>query len=286
MPEFKLPDGRVYDVSRPKNIYEDPPLLKLAGPFEQREVIARWQALLRSKGFEVKVDGVGGRSTYNATLVAARNVRAGFAGVVTPVLWDRVLAWKPGGSIGLGNSVLLGKLRVVDARDGRAGFEHHPTYRWRKRTVAQIEGICGHYTGGLGSFQADAHFHVTSDYLVTGGVESIAYGFGVDKDGTVYVFNDATDLTYHCDGGQNTRLAGIVFRGASEGPSSMQKRALKLLLQGMRQGAFEKYGWPALRGRFLTTHRHVKATTCPGEPGEDYYRLVADYLSIPFVANP
>lgn len=234
-----------------------------------------WQGLLRRKGFVIAQDGVFGQKTENATRVAQRWAGATEDGIVGPETVRKVQAKsrtrRPVSTV----KSVLGRPKIIDARRGRAGFPRHPSRTWDKRTA--VRAVVGHYTGGPASFLADARFHVQSSYLTAGGAPAIAYAIGVDKDGALFVFNDWQDVTWHCDGGQNTATLGIVFRGGAEGPTLAQRRTLAWLIRALASGTFRPTSadkvWPRIE--LLTTHRHVRATSCPGERGEAFYRANA-----------
>jgi len=249
-------------------------------------LVEAWQHLLRAKGFVVTADGRLGPKTWNATTVARLTLDLGDAGPVTDAFWRsmRRLVVKPRRTL----RDLLGMApRVVDARRGGAGFPMHAWKRWSTRQSSTVTTIIGHYTGGAGSFLADARFHVESPYLDEGGAPAIAYAIGVDLDGTVYVFNDARDVTWHCDGGRNTDTIGIVFRGGAEGMTPAQERSMAWLLDAAQAGKLEKYGHPAsFWPKRLSTHRHVKPTSCPGERGEAQYEAHARKLGYRWTTTP
>lgn len=238
-------------------------------------LVTRWQQLLRSKGFALEVDGTFGPKTLHATKVAQHWAGVTADGVVGPRTWTAVVAKKRTKRPVSTARAIAGKPKIVDARYGRNGFPVHQWKKWGSRPV--VTAVVGHYTGGPASFQADARFHVFSDYLDQGGAPAIAYHLGVDKDGTLFVFNDWQSICWHCDGGHNTDTLGIVFRGATEGPTLAQRKTLSWLLSALEAGSFRPVKseppWPRIR--VTTTHRHVKATTCPGEKGETFYRANA-----------
>lgn len=238
----------------------------------------QWQTLLRSKGFVVKADGIYGPKTRNATLVAQRWARVAADGVVGPVTWRAVTAKKRTKRPAATARNLLGrKPKIIDARNGKAGFPHHAARNWEPRAASEIRAKLGHYTGGPASFLSDANFHVHSDYLTKGGAPAIAYHLGVDKDGTLFVFNDWNLITWHCDGGHNTDTLGVVFRGGAEGPTVAQRKTLTWLWKQLAAGTFRPAAhegvWPRLQAS--TTHQHVNATSCPGVKGEAFYRSVS-----------
>jgi len=246
-------------------------------PGEHSPRVVDLRALLRSKGFEISQGdehGIAeryppGKGLHTAVQVAQLWCGLAPTGDVDDITWRRVAARRP---------ILAKKLaslrgharwrpRVVDCRDGRNGYPVHPSRNWSVRPLGAIRFLIGHYTGGPASFHNDALFHVRSSYLSRGGAPRIAYHLGVDYDGTILVFNDPEDWTWHC--GWNHATVGIVFRGSSEGPTAAQKRSLRWLIPKLEQGTFG-YDYPPVE--LGSTHRHVNTTSCPGELGEAFYR--------------
>jgi hypothetical protein len=259
---------------------------------EHAERWAKWQRVLTRAGWAVKITAANDNPTKNATRLLAAHLKVGYAGTVTPGLWTAALTAKPGSGVGPGTlPALLGRPRILDCRPGRGGFPNGPG-DWGHRGLAQIKGWCGHYTGGQGSFLGDAIFHTTSDYLTDGGAPALAYHAGSDKDGTLRVFNPITRITWHCDGGQNTDWIGLVFIGASEGPSVAQDKTMAYLTARLKDGrdatlnALLEIPGGGLGARQATTHQHVKATSCPGNPGEALYRRLAAEQGLRFADNP
>lgn len=236
-------------------------------------LVTRWQQLLKTKGFVLDVDGIFGPKTLSATKAAQAWAGVGLDGVVGPLTWTAVeRKTRTRRPVTAARNKLLPRPRILDARYGRNGFPVHPWKKWGSRPV--IEAAVGHYTGGPASFVADANFHVKSSYLDTGGAPALAYHLGVDKDGTLFLFNDWQAITWHTDGGKNTVTLGVVFRGGTEGPTAAQAKTLRWLLRQLEAGTFQPVktepAWPKIV--VTTTHRHVKATSCPGERGEVFYR--------------
>ncbi len=250
--------------------------MKLLRLGSQGAHVRQWQQLLKSKGFVLAVDGDFGKKTLHATKVAQAWAGVQLDGIVGPKTWKAVRAKKrTKRPMQVVKTVVLNRPKIIDARHGRNGFPVHRWKKWGSRHT--VTAIVGHYTGGPASFQADARFHVFSDYLDQGGAPAIAYTLGVDKDGALFVFNDWQSVTWHCDGGKNTVTLGIVFRGAAEGPSLAQRKTLRWLLSALQAGTFQPVksepAWP--QTPVTTTHRHVKATSCPGEKGEAFYRSIS-----------
>lgn len=239
--------------------------------------VREWQQLLVRKGFVLRVDGVFGSATEHATKVAQAWAGAAIDGIVGPETLRKVTTKRrtprPVGVV----RAVVGRPKIVDARHGQAGFPRHRSRRWGTRSKDAIVAKLGHYTGGPASFVADARFHVESNYLDQGGAPAIAYTLGVDKDGTLFVFNEWADVTWHCDGGHNTDTLGVVFRGAAEGPTLAQRKTLRWLWDHLAAGTFKPFAGEAAWPRLVrsTTHRHVNSTSCPGEKGEAFYRSIS-----------
>lgn len=238
-------------------------------------LVTRWQQLLKAKGFAIAVDGIFGPKTLSATKAAQAWAAVTMDGIVGPRTWaavDRKTRTKRPHVVV--RNTLLPRPKIIDARPGRAGFPAHPWKRWGSRHGVDI--VVGHHTGGPASFIADARFHVQSSYLDTGGAPALAYTLGVDLDGTLFVFNDWQSVTWHCDGGKNTVTLGIVARGNTDATRmpAAQRKTLSWLLRQLAAGTFQPIKseprWPKIR--VTTTHRHVKATGCPGAVGETFYR--------------
>jgi peptidoglycan hydrolase-like protein with peptidoglycan-binding domain len=262
-----------------RSLRRDP--LRLGDPDSLR--VRRWRARLRRKGFVVDAMGEFDRRLLNATRAAQSWAGVTPDGIVGPLTW-RAVGRKTRTPRPVATArAIAGRPRVIDARNGKAGFPRHPYKKWGKRSRGAILALLGHYTGGPASFIADARFHVRTDYLDEGGAPALAYAIGIDKSGDVYVFNDFDDVTWHCDGGRNTVTLGIVFRGGAEGPNLAQRRALKWVYKALVTGTFG-YGYPKMPN-LTTTHRHVKATSCPGNVGEEFYRAIARELGLRFTTR-
>lgn len=242
--------------------------------------VRAWQTLLRAKGYAIDVDGVFGTKTYNATRVAQEWAGVATTGGVGVHTWTAVAnkrrTRRPLSTL---RHILRPRgmrPKIIDARAGRAGFPRHPRRRWGRRPPNALRYFVGHYTGGPGSFVADARFHVYSPYLSPGGAPAIAYAIGVDLDGTVFVFNDWNEVTWHC--GWNIPTLGVAGRGGGAF-TRPQRRSLKWVYRALQEGTFG-FGYPrlALAG---TVHRHVTPTSCPG-PNEPFFRsLTSRYTARP-----
>ena len=264
------------DLSKPKNL-EEKPLRYVTPVAGKTERVARWQRILRCKGwYGGPISGRYTLATLNATRTAARANKVGFVGVITPGLWDAVAQGK----------VADKPPRIVDARNGKAGFAIHPSKTWGFRPISSILGFCGHYTGGHASFQAYSAMHVFGTRLSSTGAPALAYHLAIDFDGTLFVVNDPTDRTWHA-GPANSRWIGLNFNGSSEGMTPAQYEAMDWLLEHGPKGALAPFGWPAdAFPKVMSSHRHFTPTACPGDRGEAQYKALAAKHGYRFDPNP
>jgi hypothetical protein len=257
-------------------------------PGEKSARVSTFQELLYNRGFAVRITG-----TFDAQTTSAYKVAQIAVGVdptrlfvnVGPIIWERIGKLKRVRSSKGAPIRAAFKPKVLDCRHGEHGMVRHKTRRWGKRNWANVDYILGHYTGNMVPFQNDASFHVNTGYLSPGGAPAIAYGIGVDVNGVVYIFNEHDDLTWHCNGGRNTNTLGIVFQGNADGMTLAQRKAIDWLVKRLRDGKLG-YGYPKMNHRKATTHRHVKATSCPGETGESQYRKIFAAAGLAFDINP
>ena len=84
--------GSGVDLSQPKNLASKP-LRYNDGKTAKQERVARWQRILKAKGYlpaSFVPNGLYRLPTLNATRSAARANKVGFQGTITPGLWDAV----------------------------------------------------------------------------------------------------------------------------------------------------------------------------------------------------
>lgn len=163
--------------------------------------------------------------------------------------------------------------KIVDIRYGRNGFPYNSTGSWGgNRSIENLFLVC-HYTGGLGSLEADAEYHVSGH-----GWRNLSYHFAVDRDGTLYWSNDVDDLTWHARG-LNLNGVGISFQGDASGPTAAQKKTLQWFIKKAITTGIPQFDMPKMK--YVTSHRHAEyidpaySTDCPGDLGEIFYSTTA-----------
>lgn len=251
-------------------------------PGEHSPRVRTWQRMLIHRGFVLTETSIFDKPTTTATHVAQAFVGMAAFTTVGPRTWELVNALprrdRP--------VVTIPQFRpkVIDVRRGQHGFAIHRTKRWEHRNWSGVRGVLGHYTGGPATFQADARYHVLGPYLSPTGAPAIAYHAGIDYNGDVYIFNNGVDITWHCNGGQNTVWYGVVFRGNATGMTLAQRRSMRWLVAAINDGKL--LGAPKLVQHRATTHRHVNATSCPGVKGEAQYRAIFAARKLAWWENP
>ena len=179
--------------------------------------------------------------------------------------------------VGLGNPH-VSPCRSVAVRE-RNSFPYHPRRRWTRRSDAQIEAIVGHHSGGPGTAASDARFHVRSAYLSSGGAPGLAYHLHVDWHGVVVVTTNWDEVTWSVDSGKNAATLSICMQGNTKHGSitAAQRAAVRDVIGRLGAGNFKPFhaepSWPRVEP--VTTHRHIHPTSCPGDPGERFYREIA-----------
>jgi hypothetical protein len=152
---------------------------------------------------------------------------------------------------------------IVDLRNK---LPTHPTKKWGHRPLNLIDQIIVHQVLSEGSFKNIANYHVTpgeNNHISKTGAPGICYHYGIEKDGTVFLFNNESYITWHCKG-QNTRSIGILVRGNFSGPSwkgteeptENQLKSLQNLLDWLKN----KYPEIKIKGHCEAANKE----NCPG----------------------
>lgn len=160
-----------------------------------------------------------------------------------------------------------------EVKDLRGELPVHETRVWSTRpSLAALEYVAIHHVGTPGaSFEGIARYHSTpspDNHLSTAGAPGIAYGYGIDRDGTCYQLNNDSALTWHV-ANRNGKALGILILAdgssetheGSEEPTEEQLNALPQLLAYLEA----KYpGIKAVGHCELATASHQKPS-CPGD---------------------
>ncbi len=136
---------------------------------------------------------------------------------------------------------------------------------WGQRPVSMIEKIIVHQELGEGNTLAVHNYHISeTSHLKRGGAPKIAYHYTIEKDGTVYLVNDHTDIVWHCRG-QNMGSIGIMLVGDFDGenhvgkskPTEEQLASLDQLFSNLRSEL-------NLSKDSIYGHRDFGKPSCPG----------------------
>ena len=132
----------------------------------------------------------------------------------------------------------LGLPEPLDARDL---LKRNPSGRtWKLRNKHKLKGLVWHQELSWGSIEAVAQYHSGPDsHLYKGGVESIAYSWGIRKDGQVVLCNDLDKAVWSQGykgrtGDENAEFMSVMFEGFFKGahvtdPSAGQPNSLQML---------------------------------------------------------
>jgi N-acetylmuramoyl-L-alanine amidase len=155
----------------------------------------------------------------------------------------------------------------------------HPTKRWGKRSLNSIKQVVVHQVLSEGTFENIAKYHVTpskDNHISKTGAPGICYHYGVEKDGTIYIFNDESYITWHCKG-HNIKSIGILVRGNFSGPSwkGTEKPTEKQIegLKNLLDFLIDKYPEIKIFG-------HCDLANKPNCPGTIIANSILDYRSL------
>ena len=94
---------------------------------------------------------------------------------------------------------------------------------WGYRPTSMIEKIIVHQELAEGDTIAVHNYHISNEsHLKTGGAPKICYHYTIEKNGTVYLVNDHTDIVWHCRG-ENLSSIGIMMCGDFDGTEHIGK---------------------------------------------------------------
>lgn len=136
----------------------------------------------------------------------------------------------------------------------------HPTRKYNKRLLSRIEYIALHHSGGGGTIEQYAEYHVSK------GWPGIGYHYVIDKLGNIFQTNYIDTISYNV-GPQNPKVIGICVKGNydKEKLTEKQKQALINLIGLLRVIV----GYKPVKG-----HYEFKATDCPGQDIKDFIKLL------------
>ena len=150
----------------------------------------------------------------------------------------------------------------------------HPTRRWSKRSVSEIDKIIIHQTLSVGSIRAINNYHITpgsQNHLSQKGAPHIAYNYLIDRagddgiDGRIIRANNLDDIVWHTKG-QNRVGIGISICGnfvgegyndGEKGPTAAPMKSLAQLVEILQNA----YNIPNTK---VYGHYHFGKPACPG----------------------
>ena len=120
------------------------------------------------------------------------------------------------------------------------------------RPLDMVEGVVWHHSATKGqTIHSIAEFHIEVKKW-----PGIAYHFAVGHDGTIFILNDATTISFHAQG-HNRSTIGVVLIGNyhERDLSEAMKEAVAKLQEHLKDEYDLEYSW---------MHRETKSTACPG----------------------
>ncbi len=145
-------------------------------------------------------------------------------------------------------------------RDLRTVLPRHPSRRYNRRSLEQIEQIVIHHSAGPSSQTPRdiADYHIGPNHISNQGIPGIAYHFMIDRKAQVFQVNDLETISWHVSG-QNTRSIGVCFIGHHDEWEPTEKQMLQLL-------QLIRYLNRTLgRQLQIAGHRDYANKTCPGK---------------------
>lgn len=132
----------------------------------------------------------------------------------------------------------------------------------------RIDGVVGHYTAGP-TDRDDAHaaqlFRGIDRQHKAQGWTMAGYGFGLSRNGTIFLLRPATMIGAHVLG-HNTGNVGVVCNGTTgDKPTAAQAKSFRWLLHNAHTDAFPKEFRVDLRGLRVKGHNDLGPTACPGQ---------------------
>lgn len=157
--------------------------------------------------------------------------------------------------------------------DLRKKLPWHPKKKWRKRSEKDIIAVCFHQTFGGDDPKKTNEYHIGPNHISETGCPHICYTYYVNKQGTVYLCNDHTDVPWSQNaddrkghpGDENRHCISVVFGMREEslasrgrgGPTKRQILAFKRVWRYLKH----RYG---LENNAIFGHYHFGKGACPG----------------------
>lgn len=136
----------------------------------------------------------------------------------------------------------------------------HAKRKYGKRYLDKIQYIVLHHTGGDGTIEAFARYHVSK------GWPGIGYHYVIDENGTIFQTNRIDTVSYNV-GGHNTKVVGISVIGNYDEQvlNPCQKGAIEDLILLLRV---------ILGNKPVKGHNEFSATACPGKSITEFIKTL------------
>lgn len=155
------------------------------------------------------------------------------------------------------------KLKIVDLR---ASLRRHPTQRYRKRALSNIDKLVLHSNGlGLGPRDLNDWF-IAPNPISDGGCARVPYHYYINEDGTCNYMTDRQEISWHA-GNFNGTSVGICFK-----QEDTQTPPTKEALTTMKNLLVRLCLALKLEPQNILGHRELYGTGYFYESGERVYR--------------
>lgn len=166
---------------------------------------------------------------------------------------------RPAVALSTAGAVADGPIEFHDLRNELPISADRP---YKHRPEEWIEGCFWHHSASKGqTIRNLASYHV--EVRQWGG---LAYTYAIGWDGTIFLCNDPTTLSFHTSG-YNSRAISVVLVGDYH--EKEMSEAMKVSVIRLAAHLKDKYNL-----RYVALHKDVKATACPGSHAEPWLRLV------------
>jgi N-acetylmuramoyl-L-alanine amidase len=145
----------------------------------------------------------------------------------------------------------------------------NPRYQgklWGFRPESMIDKVIAHQELGEGTTVQVHNYHISKESHVKPGTGApkICYHYTIEKDGTVYLVNDITDVVWHCKG-QNLHAVGIMLCGDFDGEDHVGKsKPTPEQLASLSQLFDHLVGLLNITKREIYGHMDFGKPACPG----------------------
>jgi hypothetical protein len=168
----------------------------------------------------------------------------------------------------------MGEINIIRLMDQLPWNPNRPAWP-RKRDLASVDKVILHQSAGRADPSGNRdvfginRYHIGPNHISAAGCPHICYHHCIDDDGSIYLCNDLTDVTWHC-GPQNTLSIGVMLVGDFAGPGH----------EGGEPTAAQEQAFFALAEHLMATlglvptaffgHRDFGKIGCPGSTAYEW----------------